>query len=116
MVQSADFPTTADALEGTNAGGNADAFLATLGQTPRVRVTAYNYDGVGRLVGAQESPGYVYGYDAAGNRTLTTASGVTMMRASCDAANQVVGWGYDAAGNLTSDGTTTYSYDGGCRC
>lgn len=26
-------------------------------------------------------------------------------------ANQVVGWSYDAAGNLTSDGTTSYSYD-----
>ncbi len=30
---------------------------------------------------------------------------------SYDAADQVVGWGYDAAGNLLSDGATSYSYD-----
>jgi YD repeat-containing protein len=28
-----------------------------------------------------------------------------------NAANQVEGWSYDAAGNLLDDGTTTYSYD-----
>ncbi|WP_161668727.1 RHS repeat domain-containing protein [Kallotenue papyrolyticum] len=28
-----------------------------------------------------------------------------------NAADQVVGWTYDAAGNLLSDGTTTYAYD-----
>ena len=28
-----------------------------------------------------------------------------------DAANQVIGWSYDAAGNLLDDGTTTYTYD-----
>jgi RHS repeat-associated protein len=44
-----------------------------------------------------------YAYDRTGNRT---DGGKTY-----DAANQVSGWTYDAAGNLTNDGTTTYAYD-----
>ena len=28
-----------------------------------------------------------------------------------DAANQVIGWTYDAAGNLLNDGVTSYTYD-----
>ncbi|HWE64939.1 MAG TPA: hypothetical protein VHB98_24760 [Chloroflexota bacterium] len=39
-------------------------------------------------------------------------NGTTTASASYDAADQVVGWSYDPAGNLTSDGSTTYySYD-----
>ncbi|NTW02501.1 MAG: hypothetical protein HGA19_14685, partial [Oscillochloris sp.] len=37
-------------------------------------------------------------------------SGVTTTQ-SYNAANQVVGWSYDAAGNLLSDGATTSTYD-----
>jgi YD repeat-containing protein len=68
---------------------------------------------VQRLTSAAESPGaaYAYAYDLAGNRTQVQVNGVTTESRSYDAANQVVGWSYDAAGNLTSDGTTTYSYD-----
>ena len=54
--------------------------------------TTYNYDPIGELTGATPSGGPVqtYGYDAAENRTDGT---------------------YNAAEELTSDGTATYAYD-----
>jgi len=78
-----------------------------------VRTLAYTYDGLQRLTGAVESPGssYAYQYDVAGNRTQVAVNGTTTQQHSYDAANQVVGWTYDAAGNLTGDGISTYSYD-----
>ncbi|HEY3228185.1 MAG TPA: RHS repeat-associated core domain-containing protein, partial [Roseiflexaceae bacterium] len=77
------------------------------------RTIAYSYDGLLRLTGATESPGttYAYSYDLAGNRTAVQVNGIVTESRSFDAANQVVGWTYDAAGNLTNDGTATYSYD-----
>ena len=78
-----------------------------------MRTLAYTYDGLQRLTGAVESPGssYAYQYDVAGNRTQVAVNGATTQQHSYDAANQVVGWTYDAAGNLTGDGISTYSYD-----
>jgi RHS repeat-associated protein len=60
-----------------------------------------------------ESPGssFAYSYDLAGNRTGVSVNGTPTASYSYDAADQVVGWGYDAAGNLLSDGATSYSYD-----
>ena len=60
-----------------------------------------------------ESPGssYAYQYDVAGNRTQAAANGTTAQQHTYDAANQVVGGTYDAAGNLTGDGTSTNTYD-----
>ncbi|KAB8144824.1 hypothetical protein F8S13_03020 [Chloroflexia bacterium SDU3-3] len=80
--------------------------LKVLRQQPSAaRTIAYAYDGLGRLTGADASTGadYTYSYDLAGNRT---DGGKTY-----NAANQLVGATYDAAGNLTSDGTTSYTYD-----
>ena len=73
----------------------------------------YSYDGLLRLIGATESPGttYAYAYDLAGNRTAVWSNGVQVETRSYDAANQVLGWQYDAAGNLTNAGSATYSYD-----
>ena len=34
-----------------------------------------------------------------------------MQQHSYNAANQVIGWQYDAAGNLLHDGTNSYTYD-----
>ncbi len=66
-----------------------------------------------RLTGAVESPGssFAYRYDLAGNRTGVTVDGTAALTDTYDAADQVVGWTYDNAGNLTNDGTTSYSYD-----
>lgn len=83
----------------------------TLAGTPG-REVSYSYDGLLRLTGASTSAGasFSYGYDLAGNRTSATIGGTTTTR-SYNAANQVVGWSYDGAGNLLSDGTSSYSYD-----
>ena len=77
------------------------------------RAMTYSYDGLLRLTGATESPGTAYGYayDLAGNRTSATVNGSVVKSRSYTDANQVVGWSYDAAGNLLSDSTTTYTYD-----
>ena len=78
-----------------------------------MRTLTYTYDGLQRLIGAVESPGssYAYQYDLAGNRTQVAANGATTQQHTYDAANQVQGWTYDPAGNLTGDGTSTNSYD-----
>jgi YD repeat-containing protein len=77
------------------------------------RTLTYTYDGLLRLTGAVESPGtsYSYAYDPSGNRTGVWVNGTRTLTQTYDAANQVVGWSYDAVGNLTNDGTATYSYD-----
>ena len=107
------FPT-ANATQWSTSSG---AFIAKLSNAPppsaTTRVITYTYDGLQRLVGAREVPGTVYSYtfDLAGNRTELRANGGLVQSRSYNAANQVNGFGYDAAGNLLNDGTTTYSYD-----
>src|SRR6266508_3711297 len=113
---SSNFPTTSGARQTTFAGGSRDGFVTKIGPAttaPATRVISYSYDGLLRLTGAVESPGttYAYGYDLAGNRTSVTVNGGTPTTVAYDAANQVQGWTYDAVGNLTNDGTTTYTYD-----
>ncbi|MFP4440609.1 MAG: hypothetical protein ACLFVO_25525 [Chloroflexaceae bacterium] len=77
------------------------------------RPITYRYDGLQRLTGAAETPGttYAYTYDLAGNRTAVWENGALVANLSYTDANQVIGWSYDAAGNLLSDGTSTRSYD-----
>jgi len=78
-----------------------------------MRTLTYTYDGLQRLIGAQESPGssYAYQYDVAGNRTDVTTNGTLTQHRAYDAANQLQSGTYDAAGNLLTDGSGTYSYD-----
>jgi len=119
-TQSPDFPTAGPAVQGSFASTYGyDAFAARLGTT---RAITYSYDGVDRLTdaGGCLAPTYHYAYDAAGNRTGETVDGAQAQRVAYDAANQVITattprgtatYGYDAAGNLLSDGTSSYSYD-----
>ncbi len=93
-------------------GGVYDGFVAklALGGTPvppATRVLSYGYDGLQRLTRATENPGavYTYTFDLAGNRTDVWQDGLPLEHHDYDAANQVVGWTYDAAGNLINDGT-----------
>ena len=78
------------------------------------RVVTYGYDGLRRLTSASEQPGtsFQYNYDAVGNRTKVYLNGTLTEQNTYDAADQVVGWTYDAAGNLLSGDTNTYAYDG----
>ncbi|HEU4321507.1 MAG TPA: DUF6531 domain-containing protein [Roseiflexaceae bacterium] len=77
------------------------------------RTISATYDGLGRLIAAREQPGttYAYTYDLAGNRTEVWENGVQTVARSYDAADQVLGWQYDAAGNLLHDGSSRWSYD-----
>ncbi len=79
------------------------------------RTITYTYAGVQELTGAVESPGssFAYTYDQVGNRTSVTVDGTQTAQYTYNAANEVsnAGWTYDAAGNLTTDGTATYAYD-----
>src|SRR5205814_1349060 len=52
-----------------------------------------------------------YSYDPVGNRTGVTVNGAPTETRSYDAADQVVGWQYDAGGQLLSDGAQGYTYD-----
>ena len=97
-----------------------DFRVTTGGETPpstTTRTLAYTYDGLQRLTGATESPGRTYGYtyDKSGNRTQATVSGSAVETRTYNLANQVNGWGYDAAGNAITVtdalGTAIYSYD-----
>ena len=86
---------------------------ATPPPPPTNRTITYAYDGLLRLTSAEEAPGtvYAYAYDLAGNRTEVRENDTLVQQHSYNDANQVVGWSYDAAGNLLSDGVSTYGYD-----
>jgi len=113
------FITTTGGVQPGAGGGGNDAFVAKIGAT---RVITYAYDGVQRLTDAVECPGSTYhdGYDLASNRTLETVDGTPTQQVSYDAANQVItdttpggtaAYSYDGAGNLLSDGGSSYRYD-----
>jgi RHS repeat-associated protein len=86
--------------------------LPTLPLTTERTIT-YTYDGLLRLISAEASDGddYTYTYDLVGNRTGVWVNGIRTETKTFDAANQVVGWTYDAAGNLLYDGSLSYGYD-----
>jgi RHS repeat-associated protein len=77
------------------------------------RAVSYRYDPLQRLTAATETPGTAYcsSYDLVGNRTQVWINGSPQPARTYDAANQVVGVSYDAAGNLLQDGTRTLGYD-----
>lgn len=91
--------------------GQVSQAVEAIGGTSRT--VGYTYDGLNRLVAASAPGGnaYAYAYDLAGNRTSVAVNGGTPATTSYDAADQVAGWTYDAAGNLLSDGAQTYAYD-----
>lgn len=85
------------------------------------QVTAYTYDGGGRLLTATQTGGtapstYTYTYDARGNRLTATVTGgsSSSQSLSFNAANQVTtaGYTFDGTGNLTADPAGTYTYNG----
>ncbi len=83
----------------------------------------YTYDALSRLQQANYNTGervYDYNFDLAGNRIQEALSGTSVTAKTTDytynAANQLTNDGthtltYDANGNLTSDGTNTYTWD-----
>ncbi len=75
---------------------------------------SYTSDAVGRIATASKSgQAFSYNYDPAGNRwkqNVTTGTGPNPQY-SVDANNHIVGYSYDAAGNLLSDTFHSYTYD-----
>ena len=71
----------------------------------------YSYDPFNRLGSASATgQSYTYAYDRFGNRWQQ--SGTHPMNESFSGNNnRMDGYSYDAAGNLLSDGTTSYTYD-----
>jgi RHS repeat-associated protein len=76
----------------------------------------FGYDALNRLTTSQETAGGVTswsqtnGHDRYGNRWVVLAGGAQSLSFSAT-TNRITGWGYDAAGNLTSDAAANYSYD-----
>ncbi len=95
---------------------------------PNGIVTTYSYDGANRLVGvtyvlnATTLGDLTFLYDAAGNPVTVGGSWArtnlppALVSATYDAANRISTWAavsstYDVNGNLTGDGTSTYTWN-----
>jgi RHS repeat-associated protein len=87
--------------------------------TPSLNST-FGYDNLDRLTSYTGFPGdRAYTYDANGNRTSATLGGKTYPYVVDPNSNRLLSAGgeplktftYDAAGNITSDGLTTFNYD-----
>src|SRR5262249_44817971 len=72
----------------------------------------YTYDPLNRIAtGIQTDNTFniSYSYDPWGNMT---ESGTSLFNQTFDTSNRMLGWSYDAAGNLLNDGVHAYAYDG----
>lgn len=108
---------------GADNNGNVRSHSITLPGIAQPVVQTFTYDGLNRLVGATESLGgsqswlQNFAYDAPGNRAVLPGSlipspGLTPQSlAAFDGNNRIVGFNYDASGNLIGDGFNTMSYD-----
>jgi len=80
---------------------------------------SYAYDALNRLstmsdsAAGQGCKGLQWSYDAWGNRTAQAVTSGSCFSSSAAATtrNRLVGYQYDAAGNVTYDGTHSYTYD-----
>lgn len=107
-------------------GGNAGHVFSVTNSLNSSRTQSFSYDQVNRILSAGTSAttgsycwGYQYSYDAWGN--LTSQAGWTPNYNGCtqtvlagvtaDGNNHISAFGYDAAGNATSDGTYIYAWD-----
>jgi RHS repeat-associated protein len=101
---------------GSGDNGNVASITNCLNTT---RSQSFTYDALNRLVSGQSSGTQwveTFTIDAWGNLTnesqiagKTNHEGLNAAPASV--LNQLTGFGYDAAGNMTSNGTTSYVYD-----
>jgi RHS repeat-associated protein len=101
---------------GTADNGNVTAMVGTGNQAFN---RTYGYDSLNRLLtmtdsaSGQSCKGLQETYDAWGNRTnqATTSGSCFQFSATANTQNQLVGFGYDPAGNMTKDLYHQYYYD-----
>ena len=115
--QASNWPT------GTNNNGNVGGYyhVDNANSGGLSHTATYHYDGVNRLSTAAATGNVAYsqtyGYDPFGNIACSASPG----EAKCLAPtyntgnNRISGYTYDAAGNLTNDGTYTYQWDAESR-
>jgi len=124
----------ADRLAGINKGADSVGLSYDMAGRPATLtlpngiVATYSYDTANQLTGLSYAQGATvvgdlsYGYDAAGQRVQIGGSLARMTlpaavsSASYNTLNQLSNWGgtvhsYDANGNLSSDGSNTYTWD-----
>lgn len=104
------------------AAGNVGMLGSSYGLAPNGALTslgdgaslnwAFTYDDFNRLQTTNNplSAAYSYKYDRYGNRWQQ--NGANSWNQTFDQNNHIVGWSYDAVGNLLSDGLHSYTYDG----
>ena len=110
--------TNAPAQATSGNSGNVAGFWYQDNVNPSFSHTeAYGYDGVNRLTSAAATGNSLYNlaysYDRYGNPNcvLNGNTNGPCAQFAYNAANQITGYGYDAAGNTTYDGTYTYTWD-----
>jgi len=105
------------AIYGYTVNSRTGPNVTSVSDTVVNKAITYGYDEFDRLTSLTVNSGqvqnYTYGYDRYGNRVAQNAlQGGTNFSTTVNAAtNQLVGYTYDAAGNMTNDGFHAYSYD-----
>lgn len=99
--------------------------VASISDLANAALTAsYGYDALDRLTSAtQGAATWGYTYDGIGDRQSATAAGASTTygyftgthRLQSLGGAQAKSFSYDAAGNMTSDGTTTWTFAGNNR-
>jgi hypothetical protein len=101
----------------STAGDNGNIYTI-VNNRDNTRSQSFSYDVLNRITSGQSGGtqwGETYTIDAWGN--LTNRAGIAgktnyePLSVSAGTNNQLSGFGYDAAGNMASNGTTTYTYD-----
>lgn len=99
---------------------DASSRLTAVAETGRAG-RSYEYDALNRLISANEEQAKTFRLDLTGNRTGTTTNGAETgygIDGSSNRLSSVFGdglaqtYGYDSAGNITSDGSRLFSYNG----
>ncbi len=127
MIQARLEPATTNIMLRRNAKSTGRVFrfkqLQVIDATYNERTIDYTYDALSRLQQANYNTGqriYDYNFDLAGNRIQEALSGTGVTAKTThytyNAANQLTNDGthtltYDANGNLTNDGTSSYTWD-----
>jgi hypothetical protein len=102
-------------------GANNGNIASITNNLDTTRTQLFSYDNLNRLATAQSQAtsgtncwGNSYGYDRYDNLLNMTVTQCTAqnLNVTVNNNNQIVGFTYDAAGNLTNDGALTYSWDG----